>query len=273
MKDADCVEFLRWCLPKLGLRWEGFRKVRGQVCKRIDRRLGELELSCIREYREYVEDHADEWELLDEMCRITISRFYRDKGVYDRLCAEVLPRLVEIAKGRGDKTVCCWSAGCASGEEAYSLNILWKACMDSRKRNALEMKITATEALNAMLERCRQGIYTKSSLKDLPVELVRIAFDRRGNEYVLRGPYRKGIKFIRQDIRRNAPAGMFHLIMCRNLAFTYFEDRIQQEILGNIDRRLVQGGFLVIGVHESLPLQAHNFAPIENCPCIYEKTR
>jgi chemotaxis protein methyltransferase CheR len=273
MKDTQCIAFLQWCLPRLRLRWEGFRKVRGQVCKRIDRRLNELNLPDITAYRQHIKAHAEEWELLDEMCRITISRFYRDRRVYDHIGAQVLPRLATIALEQSDKTIRCWSAGCASGEEPYGLNILWKTYADPSDPLGLKMTITATEALKAMIERCRRGIYPSSSIKDLPEKLLGIAFERRDDTFALRDQYREGIAFIRQDLRREAPAGMFHLIMCRNLAFTYFEDQLQEDIFYIINQHLVPGGFLAIGVHESLPVQMKNYTPAAGISCIYEKSR
>ena len=90
MTDSDCVEFLQWALPRLKMRWPGFRKVRKQVGKRIRRRMRDLKLNGLSDYRCYLETHADEWARLDEICRITISRFYRDKGVFDELRDTVL---------------------------------------------------------------------------------------------------------------------------------------------------------------------------------------
>jgi len=98
LSDSDCVAFLQWALPRLRMRWPGFRKVRKQVCKRIRRRIAALELSGIAAYRQWLEDHPGEWEVLDGMCRITISRFYRDRGVFDALAGEILPGLARRAE-------------------------------------------------------------------------------------------------------------------------------------------------------------------------------
>jgi CheR methyltransferase, SAM binding domain len=113
MQDADCVQFLRWALPRLELRWAGFRKGRRQVCRRISWRLAELGLSDGTAYRSYIEGNADEWDRLDGVSRITMSRFWRDPAVFESLRDDVLPAL--------GPTVSLWSAGCASDEEPYSL--------------------------------------------------------------------------------------------------------------------------------------------------------
>ena len=126
MKNHDCTVFLQWALPQLHLRWQGMRKVRGQVCKRIQRRLRDLALPDMAAYRAYLTNHPEEWRVLDEYCRITISRFYRDRAVFDYLQQTLLPKLAQQAMDQGDPTLRCWSAGCASGEEAYTLKILWE---------------------------------------------------------------------------------------------------------------------------------------------------
>ena len=93
VKDADCTAFLQWALPRLGMRWPGFRRVRGQVCKRLRRRMAELGLRNLAAYRALLETHSGEWVPLDGLCRISISRFYRDQGVWRTLEREVLPPL------------------------------------------------------------------------------------------------------------------------------------------------------------------------------------
>ena len=153
MDDRRCVEFLQWALPRLGMRWPGFRKVRGQVCKRLRRRLGELGLADLDSYREFLEGHPDEWARLESLTHITISRFLRDRGMFDFLLAEVAPALAARALARGDECVRAWSAGCASGEEAYSLSILWRLGLDTPVR----LRILATDVDETMLERARRS--------------------------------------------------------------------------------------------------------------------
>ena len=113
MKDEACICFLQWALPHLHMRWQGFRKVRGQVCKRLGRRLDELLLPDLKNYRMYLENNPPEWHILDAMCRITISRFYRDQGMYKSLRSEVFPELIKNARQRGDKTLSCRCIGAA----------------------------------------------------------------------------------------------------------------------------------------------------------------
>jgi chemotaxis protein methyltransferase CheR len=250
------------------MRWEGFRKVRRQVCKRLSRRLHALDLPNLEAYRSYVASHHTEWQVLDTLCQVTISRFYRDRGVFDALRDRILPALADRARESNTPVVRCWSAGCGSGEEAYTLRILWHA-MDWVDPVVLE--IAATGMDRRLLERARRAVYPESSLKDLPDHLARMAFRRRGDEWRLGDGFRDGVEFIEQDIRSDVPEGRFQLVLCRNLVFTYFEEQLQTEVLANILDRLEPGGFLVIGVHESLPEGSWDLTKREDS--IFEKAQ
>src|ERR687888_1815107 len=130
----------------MGLRWAGFRRVRRQVCRRLRARIAALGLPDLDAYRAHLAANPDEWAVLASLTPITISRFYRDRAVFAALEREVLPSAERV-----------WSAGCASGEEAYTLAIM---------RPQLEILATDVEA--AMLERARVATYEASSLKELP---------------------------------------------------------------------------------------------------------
>jgi chemotaxis protein methyltransferase CheR len=260
MKDEECVRFLHWALPKLHLRWPGFRKVRRQVCKRIDRRLSDLGLADVGAYQDYLEFFPAEWETLDSFTRITISRFYRDRYVYDFLGKEILPDLARLALSRGDPELRCWSAGCASGEEPYSIGILWVLEASARFTD-LPIQIKAIDADENLLSRAREACYSASSLKDVPEEWKRDVFELRGNEFSVKMRFRDGVEFSCQDIRREIPNGPFHLILCRNLAFTYFDEGLQNEVLSRILSVLVPGGVLVIGHREVLPSEGEGLLP------------
>lgn len=123
MSDPDCTAFLQWALPQLDLNWPGFRKVRRQVCKRLRRRMSELELADFAAYRARLESDPAEWQVCDECCHITISRFFRDRRVFEVLRDRVLRDIAPRAQ-REHRDVRIWSAGCASGEEPYTLKIL-----------------------------------------------------------------------------------------------------------------------------------------------------
>jgi chemotaxis protein methyltransferase CheR len=212
------------------------------------------------EYRWYLEEYPDEWETVDGFCRITISRFLRDRGVMLLLQRQVLPELAEGALGRGQGALRCWSAGCGSGEEPYTLSLLWRlepfeepAEPLALRFPGLSFQVTATDAESKVLERARQAVYPRGALKELPALWVQAAFEETASGLSLRPPSREGVDFSLGDVRDVADPRRYHLILCRNLAFTYYEEGLQGEILKRLLPSLEPGGYLVLGGHERLP--------------------
>jgi len=263
VKDADCIAFLQWALPRLGLHWPGFRKVRRQVCKRIARCMRELGLADVAAYRARLEGDPAEWRALGALCTIPISRFYRDREVFDCLGAQVLPALA-----RGAQRLECWSAGCASGEEPYTLAIQWRLALAARFPR-LELGILGTDVDARLLERARAACYGASSLEALPQDWRLQAFERRGRQWCLRKGFRDHVELAQQDLLAALPEREFHLVLCRNLAFTYFDAEGARRALERIARRLRPGGALVIGIHERLPAPAEGFAPWPGCRAVF----
>lgn len=220
-------ELLAEARVRIGLRPEGFTNFRGLLAKRIKKRaraLGIEDVDGIDGYRAWLGTHDEEWRELDAICRVTISRLYRDAPVMDRLAREVLPRARRV-----------WSAGCASGEEPYTIALL-----------APHAKIVATEIDAALLERAKRAEFGESSLRELPPDLrVRLGAERDA--------LRARITFLVQDLRKEAPPGPFDLVLCRNVAFTYFDVPLQREVLARIRSVLTPEGELVIGKGERLP--------------------
>jgi chemotaxis protein methyltransferase CheR len=221
--------------------------VRRQVCKRVQRRIAALGLSGAEEYRRFLERRSEEWPVLDSLCRIPISRFFRDRRVFEALEREVLPELA-----REKAAIRAWSAGCASGEEPYSLELLWELRVRSQFPH-VSLHITASDSDAGLLERARRAVYAPSSLREVPSDIRSAAFVQIDGAYQLRPELTHGIDFRCEDLRRALPPGPFDLVLCRNLAFTYFDPALQLEILARIRERLSSGGVLIIGAHESLP--------------------
>ena len=266
--DASCVALLRWALPRLQLRWAGFRKVRRQVCGRIQRRMRALGCPDPEAYRAYLETHPDEWVKLGALCRIPISRFYRDRSAFDHLAEVVLPELARRAAARGENELRCWSAGCASGEEPYSLGLIWALEVGPRFPG-LSLRIVATDVEPHLLQRAQRARYPPSSLKDLPPHWRDQAFRRAGDLYCLAPNLRAGVEFRLQDIRAELPPERFHLVLCRNLVFTYFEQEPQHRFLERLQEHLEPGGLLLLGTHEFLPPDSSDFAPQQRGLPIY----
>jgi chemotaxis protein methyltransferase CheR len=102
--------------------------------------------------------------------------------------------------------------------------------------------------------------------------LTQQAFAQSGKFYSIKKPFRENIEFLEQDIRVQLPEGCFHVIFCRNLVFTYFEEALQREILSRILERLYHGGILVVGIHESIPKGVTGIIQYEDNPGIYKKS-
>ncbi len=252
MRNPECVALLQWALPQLGLRWEGFRGLHGQVCKRIARRARSLGLTSIAEYRALLEREPTELGVLDQLCRVTISRFYRDRGVFERLAEDVLPTLAQRALDEGRSCIDAWSAGCASGEEPWSLHLVWRMALAARYPR-LRFFVRASDSDEDLLLRARAACYGAGSLRELPAAWCERAFVRGEGGLWLADEFREGVAFVHEDLRNAAPAGAFDLILCRNLAFTYFAEELQRLTLERFAACLRPGGVLVIGRHERLP--------------------
>lgn len=252
MRDAEEIQFLQWCLPRLQLSWPGYRRVRRQVYKRISRRLQALGLQSFADYQTYLDAHPEEWMILDTYCWIPISRFYRDKGVFQFLGQEVLPQLARQVSPNGECVLRCWSLGCASGEEPHSLAILWKLSL-AAQFPTVRLLVLATDVDAEAITRAQYGCYTPSSLRDLPDAWRSLAFEMRSEGYCIKPEFQDPVTFLVQDIRKAAPDERFDLVLCRYMAFTYFDEALQQEILQNIVDRMRLGGALVVGTRERLP--------------------
>jgi chemotaxis protein methyltransferase CheR len=273
VNDTECVRFLQWALPRLGLRWRGFRRVRGQVCKRIGRRMHALGMTESAAYVTRLGADAAEWRVLDGLCTVSISRFYRDRAVFDGLGDNVLPALAAQATTRPDSMIRCWSAGCASGEEPYTLTLIWNQCVRARFPRAA-LAVLATDIDAHLLERARVACYSRSSLRELPQPWIDAAFVRQDDKYCVRDRWRSSIEFRQQDIRTDLPSrpapsdlmsrarveGPFDLVLCRNVAFTYFDAPAQRRIVSRLAEEMSADGFLVVGRHESVsdaPFEAY----------------
>jgi len=266
MDDHRCIAFLQWALPKLDFRWQGFRRVRRQVCKRIERRIDELNLADLDSYRQYLEYNSLEWQQLDRCCRVTISRFYRDTAVFDYFGSDVLPELSASLKEDNGTTLRVWSAGCASGEEPYTVAILWHWLIRPLYPE-LQLEIIATDIDSAMIRRAQAACYPASSLRKMPPGLLAKSFAQKKGFYFLKQPVKEYVHFDRLDIREESPGGIYHVILCRNLAFTYFADTLQRLVIIQLVEKLAPGGVLVTGTHENLPPDGHVFSPwLENMP-------
>ncbi|HKO91489.1 MAG TPA: CheR family methyltransferase [Polyangiaceae bacterium] len=262
MTESDALALLAWALPRLGLRERGFVHVRGQVCKRLRRRMLQLGLPNLAAYRARLERDAQEWQVLRGLCAVTISRFYRDAQVWDALRQEVLPQQVAAASGAGESSFRCWSVGCASGEEPYTLSIVWAlgfaapAVLELGTPPTLKLRVLGTDVSEPVLARGNLARYEAGTLRELPAPWREQAFEAEDGGFRLREAFRTAVELRRGDVRASLPPEMFHLILCRNIVCTYFDERLQTETLERLSTCLAPGGLLLLGRNERLPAGA-----------------
>jgi chemotaxis protein methyltransferase CheR len=157
-----------------------------------------------------------------------------------------------------------WSAGCGAGEEAYSLAI-------GARQRGIPIRILGTDWDEHQLARAREARYSPGCLKELPAEWRISAFEYVQGQFVLRRELRVSLELLHQDIRKDMPAGPFHLILCRYLAFTYFDPQLQHAIAEGLLRRIAPNGYVAIGKHESWPTDVPGLAEVRPGLRIYQK--
>lgn len=252
-----------------GLSWSGYRRVRRGVKKRLRDHMLALGCRSLTEYLERLESDREERQKGARLMDVSVSRFFRDRGLWEALEAEVLPGLMRTR----EESILAWSAGCACGEEAYSLKIVWQT-LCSRFEHPPEFAIWATDANPDFLERARQGVYTRSSLRELPDEARTIFLERepRADRYAVSECLKAGIRWQVHDlIREEAPSSGFHMVLLRNNLLTYYEKSMQIPAFNRVVSALKPGGMLIVGDREKLPPRSPPFTPLGRCPLILQK--
>ena len=162
-------------LQHLGLSWAGYRKVRKGVKKRIRRHMQILYCTNMAEYLLELDRNDEARDECKRLMTVSISRFFRDQRLWELLQNEILPVLIEKYS---DKTR-VWSAGCASGEEVYSFKILWDYLATSNS-HLPGLEITATDMNPEYIKRAEDGVYSDSSLKEVPEQFRFVYFPSNG---------------------------------------------------------------------------------------------
>lgn len=242
--------------------------MRGTVEKRLRRRVAELGLSSFLEYEVYLGEHPGEWAWVEPRCRISISRFARDRAVYERLVRVHLPACAVAARARGQDVLRVWSAGTASGEEAHGVAIAWELELQAR-HPGLRLEVLGTDADPVVLARAERAVYPAGSLRELPEHYREAAFVPRADQWVLLDRFRVHVRFNQADLRNGCPPGNFDLVLCRNLAFTYFAEPLQRQVIAAMMAVLSPAGVLVVGDGEKVPEGSAELEAIE--PCFYRR--
>lgn len=272
--EREIHKLLRELAPLLGIEWRKYR--RRQSRRGLLARLKALELEFdLEHYRQVLVDHPEEREQLIASMRVTVSRFYRDPAVWRALESEVVPALlVELDRRQLAGPFRVWSAGCASGEEPYSVAILWGR-LDPQLTRDRPIEILATDLDPEVLERARAGVYSRATLRHLPLGELERCFDEVSPGRLRIDPaLRSAIHFAQADLLEDLPPPHQHLVLCRYLAFTYFREARLERALAQLQSALEPWGALVVGEKESVPVTlAERLAPWPAAPCVYRRDR
>lgn len=259
----------RELLHRFGLSWNGYRKVRKGVKKRIRRHMQQLRCQNVKEYFGVLESDEELRRQWERLMTVSISRFFRDRGLWQSLEDQILPYIINKNKER----VNVWAAGCACGEEVYTFKILWDR-LEGRLESMPDLEIWATDLNPVYLAKARDGIYSRSSLREVPEELRSAYFkpQKGGGNYVVTPSVKKGIWWKVSNLLDDPPEADFHLIFLRNNLLTYYNDEVKEPAFRKVIDRLIPGSFLIIGSHEKIPFGTSDLRSFSGYGYIFEKT-
>ena len=241
---------------------------RPTIRRRLDRRMAATDCESIDEYSRYLEEHPEEYRQLIGAFLIKVTEFFRDPELFDYLKEEVLPGLIEETR-EGENQLRIWSAGCATGEEAYSLAILVSEVL-GREAGLFNVRIFATDIDEDAVKFARRGVYPPSALEGLSEERVRRYFVDEGGSYQVKKQIRGMIVFGEHDLVQRSPFPHIDLVVSRNVLI-YFSGELQRRALQLFAHSLRDGGYLVIGKAESPYLLADFFEPVDRHNKVYRR--
>ncbi len=256
--------FLRSVAGLAEIDWRKFR--RRSARHHLDSRLGQLGLPDYGEYLEYLRRDRNEVQRLPDLMRVTVSRFFRESVCWRELSEEVLPAL--LASMPAGKPLRAWSAGCCNGEEPYTLAMCFETLGSQvhpeKVSGASRIEILATDIDDDVLARAHEGCYQKSSLREIPPELISRFFDLdpQGRGLCLDERAKARVDFQRRNLMEDLPPTGMDLVLCRYLAFTYYRGARRARAAAKLHDSLNPGGALMIGCKERLlPTETGLFEP------------
>lgn len=218
-----------------------------------------LRLERYGDYLDYLKVHPEEFIQLFNTILINVTGFFRDTAAWGFLATDALPELL-VAKKSSDP-IRVWSAGCASGEEAYTLAILLAEHL-GLERFRQRAKIYATDVDEHALTQARQASYSTRDIQAIPDDLRAKYFEQAGGRFIFRTGLRRGVIFGRHDLVQDAPISRLDLLVCRN-TLMYFNSETQSRILARFHFALSDPGVIFLGKAEMLLTRANLFTPLQ----------
>jgi two-component system CheB/CheR fusion protein len=255
--DQDLEVLLDYLRRSRGFDFTGYKRT--SLHRRIDKRIQDVGVDGYLGYLDHLEVDPEEFTQLFNTILLNVTSFFRDPPAWDYLAAEVLPRIL-VDKGEGEP-VRIWSAGCASGEEAYTLAMVTAEAMGAdavRDR----VKIYATDLDEEALSQARQARYTAKQVEGVPPELLERYFEHNGDDYTFSKELRRSVIFGPHNLIKDAPIPRIDLLVCRN-TLMYLNSETQSQVLARFSFALREGGYLMLGKAEMLLAHSDLFTPVD----------
>ncbi len=231
---------------KIGVDYDNYSK--RHLRRRFHARMRVVDTPRFSEYLEYIKKNKEEIEELRDLLTVNVTRFKRDEEVWEIIEDEIFPEIIDRTGEGVLGSLDAWSAGCATGEEPYSLAISY---LKNRPSDDLSFSITATDLDEEALDFARNGEYPRKSVKNLSSSEKRKFFDEKKGGWQVKGKLKRLVDLKEKDIFKTSFTKKFDLILCRNLMI-YFNNEAKSELMERLVESLSKGGFLIIGMSENL---------------------
>jgi len=256
------------------LRTQAKRDFRGyrasMVLRRVRRRMGLCRLDDVERYIEYLRDHRDEVQALGKDLAIGVTAFFREPAAFEVLERVVVPDLIQ-RNARTNGPIRVWVPGCSTGEEAYSVAMLFLEQFAAASR-PVHLQVFATDIDDGSLELARAGRYPESIAAEVSPERLRRFFIKAdAHHYQVSKDLREVITFAPQNLISDAPFSRLHLISCRNVLI-YLDPAVQSKVLALFHFALVDDGYLLLGPAESIGGATDRFEPISKRWRVFRRT-
>jgi two-component system CheB/CheR fusion protein len=255
------LTYLRSCTGHDFLRYK-----RSTIYRRLARRMQVRKVDTLTKYFEFINGKPDEVQSLFHDLLISVTTFFRDPAAFNALAQEVIPRLYDNDDISGPLRI--WVPGCASGEEAYSIAMLF-ADETARRGARAEAQIFASDLDTTALAIAREGRYPLAVEADIGEERLRKYFTKEADHYRIKREIRDMVLFATHSLLKDPPFSKLHLISCRNLLI-YLEKELQQRIISTFNYALKPGGYLFLGSSETAEHPAGLFRAVDRDARIYQ---
>jgi len=239
------------------------------VQRRIERRMQIRHVRDLHNYLHLLESDRGEILTLKRDTLIPVTSFFRDAETYELMEKNVIPTIIEEAQEH--QPIRIWVAGCSTGEEAYTLSILFAEAFDRMKRWP-QIKIFATDVEQTHIDIASAGVYSEAIANELSPERLERFFKHVGNQFVVKNEIRQNIVFARHNILEDPPFTRMNLVTCRNVLI-YFDTNAQEKALIRFQYALVHNGYLLLGSSESLGTRHRDFSVTNSKNKIYRILR